>query len=488
MATFSTSKSFGKFAELAAQDLEKQFPNSMKHIDNISIGKATESASGIANAAFKMGNAVKDSGVYINADTTTKSYYANEQRPAVRMEMADEVQQYVADSMDKLQNEGKTAEEAKKAVKDSMKTIMQFDPATKQYVMKSVVKGINDSLITQTQIPYWDIGFMNKIFKQPYTKSFAKEMVSVEGFGNAWADVVAVFKESFEGFGRVSNAAKGTIDMNNSNPVSNETGTIMSEIVNIAVDYETSMEELERAKAAGNWLAPQAMADRERYSKMVLDRLQDALIYFGNAEAGMVGLTGVNAMNDWATAGYTANGDPLTTILTGASTTKGADIVRAFVNMLSDFQAGLKYMPAEIKVACSTAVYKALTSAMYSDQFNPATPIKIISDNFMARGTAEIGGVKKCAFSIIADPMLDADSTFNTVGNGDDILIMTAPSIEGAMGEETGLVISPEPLNSFIVPPLYQRGGYLYTNYRRMGGLIVPIKDCVKVYHGVGVQ
>jgi len=398
-----------------------------------------------------------------------KSYWANTQQQFSRFDINPAAAQAVQDSL-----------VAKKDVLDAVDTYMSFDSATGQLVFRALPKGTKDSLVTGTAIPSWNIGYLQKLFKQPYARSFAKNLVSVESFGNAWADVVGVFKETFEGNARVSNAAQSTFEANASDPITNKSGVILSNIFNIAVDYEVGNEETARAGVAGNFLSGQLIADRPRYADMVINRLQDVIRYFGVPEADVIGLTGVNPIADYAGTSFAA-------IMAGASTTKGADIIKAIYGIVGDFLQGMSYMPTELKINCSTTVFRALTTTLYSDGFNPASPISIISKN-MIGGVQEIDGVKQCSYTITADPMLDADSPYNTVAAGDDLFIITAPSIGSALEDQSGLVISPEPMGRYIVPPMYQRSGYLYTMYTRMGGLITPIKSAVKVYKGVGVQ
>ncbi len=467
----SSTKAFSKVQSLVIGELEKSAPERMKHISDVSIGFSTDSAKGITNPAFKISPSSMSSAIFASCDSVgrPKDYWANTQQQFTRTEMSPAVAQIVRDSI-----------AAKKEVLDAVDTYMAFDSATGQLVFRALPKGTKDSLVTGTAIPSWNIGYLQKIFKQPYARSYAKNLVSVESFGNAWADVVGVFKETFEGNARVSNAAQSTFEANASDPITNKAGVILSNIFNIAVDYEVGNEEVARAGVAGNFLSGHLIADRPRYADMVINRLQDVIRYFGVPEADVIGLTGVNPIVDYTGTSFAA-------IMAGSSTTKGADIIKAVYDIVGNFLQGMSYMPTELKINCSTTVFRALTTTLYSDGFSPASPISIISKN-MIGGVQEIDGVKQCSYSITADPMLDADSPYNTVAAGDDLFIITAPSIGSALEDQTGLVISPEPMGRYIVPPMYQRSGYLYTMYTRMGGLITPIKSAVKVYKGVGVQ
>ena len=476
------AKSFQTFAKKMEQDLSNRFPVVMeKHIEGISIGRRKDSSKG-TTAGFKISPQAMGEAKYAAVtDSAPKSYWSTKQeKPLIRFEAAPAVSAVINERVSDSVAKGMSLADAQKAVKDSTELAMTYDRVERQYVVTPVVKGVNDSILSSTSVPYWNIGFMNKVFKQPYTASFASNLVSVESFGNAWADVVGVFTEAFEGYGRVSNVAKATVEGNNSNPVSNEFGQIYSDIVNIAVDYETSIEENQRAASqAGNFLSGIGIADREKYANMVATRMRDAMWYFGNAESGMLGLL------DVATGGViNYAGTPFSGILAGAFATKGSLITQAMNKLIQDFLYSNKYLPTAIRINCSTAVMRALTTPVYSDVYNPEPPIKTLEGNFQTKNS--LGQVQSCAWSLVADPMLDANTPFNP--NASDLLVMTVPSIASAMGDQQGLVIAPETLSQFVVPPMYQRGGLLYTMYKRIGSIIAPIENTVKVYRGVGVQ
>lgn len=455
-------------------DLDRRYPNIMGNIEGVSIGRNKDTSVG-NTGSFKFGPLLKRSGIFMNADSKVMPYVANELKSAIRIDSPPQVLKYIKDSVDA----GKKEEDIKK----ELNTYMHFDAKSGQYVITPSVKGLSgantDSLIGGTAIPYWNIGFLQKVFKQPFAPSFAKNLVSVEGFGNPWCDAVAVFKASFEGFGRLSNVARGTIEQNNSNPVSSENGLIMTDVVNMAVDFESSIEEQMRGQGQiGNFLSPMAIGDRERYANMVLERMHDALIIFGNAETGTQGLL------DVASGGvipYT--GTPFNDIVEGVSATKGSEITEAMNALIQEFLRENLYMPREIRINVSTYVMKALTATTYSQGFNPSSPMEVIKGRFDAANSIG-GGVQSCSYTLVADPMLDPNTPFNP--NGHDLFIITVPSVSSALEDQHGLVISPEVLKQYIVPPLYQRGGLLYTMYKRVGGIIAPVANTVKVYAGVG--
>lgn len=458
-------KGFEKFAKRFETLVDGRYPNMKANLESINIGVDKH-----------ISPILQKSGVFATQDSKVRSYVASPQLPPlVRIDAPNEVKDFIA--------KAEAAKVTKDSISSKLDTFMYFDKAAGQYVLVPTIKGTKtaDSLIPGMAISPWNVGYMNRVIKQPYTPSFASHLVSVEGFSNPWADVVAVFKAAFEGYGQISRVAKGTIEQNASSPVTSEYGMIASPVFNLSVDYESSIEEQARAAGQpGNFLSPMANGDRERYAKMMLERLRDSLIIFGASEVGFDGLINV------ATGGvvnYT--GTPLNDIVNGASTTKGSDITKAIVGLISEFLRENAYMPKEVKISCSTYVMKALTSTVYSDQYNPDSPMQTIKGRFDVKNDVG-GGLQSIGWTIVADPMLDPNTPFNP--NAYDLFIITVPSVRSALEDQQGLVILPEPLSEFIVPPLYQRGGLLYTMYKRIGSIIAPVENTVRVWGGFGYQ
>ena len=399
------------------------------------------------------------------------------------MKISDSTKAYIDRSMDSLIKSGMNEVNAKKKVQDSLIPMMGYDPAKKQYIMTAVAPSadgkVHDSLLEQTSIPMWNIGWLTRIIKQPFATSHAKNLVSVESFGNAWADVIGLFKESFEGYGKLSTTAKGNVKQSNSNPVTNEASQIVDEVFNISVEYESDVMEDIKAKQTGNFVTGQIKADREKYAMMVLDRMQDALIYYGSKEAGIDGLIDVATVEVYT-------GTPLYDILMGASTTAGSDIVKAMNRLISNFLRENHYMAQELKINVSEYVFQALTQTVYSDVYNPDSPLKILSGNFKGRNELD-GGLVQCKYTIVSDTMCNPNTPFNP--SNYDMCFMTVPKITDALtGVQDSLIIHPELLKSYMVPALWQRTGLLYTMYKRIGGVIAPIQGTVKVVQGLGVQ
>lgn len=455
-----------------------RFPAISRHINAIHIDNSKMSP---------MSADIKSAGLFCAVDSNkcTKEALPAGFQPtdAVVMKISDSAKAYIDRSMDSFIKSGMDEATAKKKVQDSLIPMMGYDPAKKQYIMTAIAPSadgkVHDSLLEQTSIPMWNIGWLTRIIKQPFATSHAKNLVSVESFGNAWADVIGLFKESFEGYGKLSTTAKGNVKQNNSNPVTNEASQIVDEVFNISVEYESDVMEDIKAKQTGNFVTGQIKADREKYAMMVLDRMQDALIYYGSKEAGIDGLIDVATVEVYT-------GTPLYDILMGASTTAGSDIVKAMNRLISNFLRENHYMAQELKINVSEYVFQALTQTVYSDVYNPDSPLKILSGNFKGRNELD-GGLVQCKYTIVSDTMCNPNTPFNP--SNYDMCFMTVPKITDALtGTQDSLIIHPELLKSYMVPALWQRTGLLYTMYKRIGGVIAPIEGTVKVVQGLGVQ
>ena len=459
-------------------EIVDRFPAISKHINAIHIDNSKMSP---------MSADIKSAGLFCAVDSNkcTKEALPAGFQPtdAVVMKISDSAKAYIDRSMDSFIKSGMDEATAKKKVQDSLIPMMGYDPVKKQYIMTAIAPSadgkVHDSLLEQTSIPMWNIGWLTRIIKQPFATSHAKNLVSVESFGNAWADVIGLFKESFEGYGKLSTTAKGNVKQNNSNPVTNEASQIVDEVFNISVEYESDVMEDIKAKQTGNFVTGQIKADREKYAMMVLDRMQDALIYYGSKEAGIDGLIDVATVEVYT-------GTPLYDILMGASSTAGSDIVKAMNRLISNFLRENHYMAQELKINVSEYVFQALTQTVYSDVYNPDSPLKILSGNFKGRNELD-GGLVQCKYTIVSDTMCNPNTPFNP--SNYDMCFMTVPKITDALtGTQDSLIIHPELLKSYMVPALWQRTGLLYTMYKRIGGVIAPIQGTVKVVQGLGIQ
>ena len=180
-------------------------------------------------------------------------------------------------------------------------------------------------------------------------------------------------------------------------------------------------------------------------------------------------------------------GTPLYDILKSPTeTTKGAKIVIAMNNLIGDFMRENHYMARKVVINVSEYVFQALTQTVYSDQFNPASPLQVLTGTFKGRNELD-GGLVQVEYTITSDTMCNPNTPFNP--DSADLMFITVPKIEDALsGTQDSLVIAPELLKSYMVPALWQRTGLLYTMYKRVAGVIAPIEGTVKVVKGFGIQ
>lgn len=460
-------------------DIVGRFPAMSKHIDAIRIEKSSEAP---------LSTDIRSAGLFMQCDSHLSPHEAlprgMEVKPALVTKISDSAKAYIDRSMDSLVKGGMSEADAKKRVQDSLELMMGYDAQNRQYVMcacapKAADGRVHDSLLEQTSIPMWNIGWMTRIIKQPFATSHAKNLVSVESFSNPWADVIGLFKETFEGYGKLSTVAKGNVKQNNSNPVTNEASQIVGEVFNLSIDYESDVMEDIKASQPGNFVTGQIKADRMKYANMVLERMQDALIYYGSKEAGIDGLIDVADVEVYG-------GTPLYDILNGTSANPGSDIVLAMNKLIGDFLRENHYMARELVINVGEHVFQALTQTVYSKQFDPSSPLKVLTGNF--KGQSELdGGLVQCKYTIVSDTMLNPNTPFNPLPY--DVAFMCVPRISDALsGEQGSLIIHPELLKNYTVPALWQRSGLLYTSYKRISGIIAPVEGTVKCVLGLGVQ
>ena len=176
--------SYTKLKTAMENDILNRFPTIAKHINAINIDKNHFSGD-LRSAGFAINT---DSNV-CSKEALPKGYIAQK---AIRTEISDATKAYIDKQMDSLMKSGMSEAEAHKKVQDSLEPVMGYDAKAQQYVIgvRAPVKDSanKDSLLEQTSIPMWNIGWLTKIIKQPFATSHAKNLVSVESFSNPFAD------------------------------------------------------------------------------------------------------------------------------------------------------------------------------------------------------------------------------------------------------------------------------------------------------------
>jgi hypothetical protein len=402
----------------------------------------------------------------------------------------------------KLAKQGVPLDEAKARVADSVPKIGRFDPQSKQYLVEPVLRGVYDSILTGMETPYWNVSRINKIFRRPFLKGQVEHLINKIGVPNIWADLVQIYTESFEGMARVSAAAHTTGEMNTSIAVKNRTGTMLSEIINLVIDYESqSPNEQIVGSQEGNWLTGTVVGDRDAYANFMLEQLMTTLYYFGHPETGFKGLAQIADRDD--AYDYYDSARPTAAYLwdhdgagsgTPVNATVGADLLLMLTHFIADKMEELHFLPVAIKMSCAPVLWKALSFSMTSKLYNQNSPLSIINTSFASQnkvvGTfATNSGTSLWAnFELVPDVMLNPMTPFNQTD--EDLMFITFPTLQSAFdGGVTDLIMAPVPIDKMILPsaPGY-RDGIVRTALKRIGSLLCPIRKTVHVISGMGTN
>lgn len=481
-----SSKPFESFATKAESFLADRYPAMIdKNIGGISIGRNKDAAAGSRGGYRITGSSVQDGGAYLEVPDRILGQEKIKNKEAARETFATRVSDSMRETLINARNEyieaGMKPEDAEKRVRDSIEQLAYFDRKAGQYVMEPVSKRVKDALLPGLAVPYWNVSYMNKVFKQPFIQGIARNLVDVVGVPNVWADALVMYAETFEGYARLSGVAKTNGEFNDSAPVRNRFEMLVSEFVNIVVDFESSFHEGIVAGQPGNFLTPMGIGDREKYARLMTEQLANAMWLFGAPEAGFEGLSQLVAED-------TYSGTPLNAIWNGASATKGALAVTELLKMLGDMQEALSFLPTTVRINVSPTAYKVLKWTMQSDVYNPSSPLKIISSEFgdyeMIESNGFGTGIGK--FQLVSDPFCAPHTPWNTAAS--DLMFITFPTLKSALEPQESVVIAPTAIESFILPNFPNRDGMQRTMLKRIGSLIAPITGTVKIVRGFGVQ
>jgi hypothetical protein len=433
-------------------------------------------------------------------------------RPSIRTNVTEAVtalaRERVRDSM--ARNPQLTLQQAQSSVADALMKVGYFDRSTGQFVFERVKDGkdalsrVKDSVASGLTTPIWDISQLNKIFRQPFTQMYADRLVSKVGVPNIWANLVQVFLETFEGYARLANVARGDGDFNTSVAAKNRTSTIISEMVNLVIDYESPTPADQRLGSQnGNWLSNATIGGRDQYADLMLVQLENLLYYFGDAAAGFDGLIQI-ANRDGTNVLYPASQPPAEYLWQndGAGTgtgpvnqVVGATLLLMLNHMLGERLQSLNFLPVDIVVNCSPILYKALKFSLTSTIYNQNNPLSIINTAFEAegniRGTFVTDSVRgtKANFTLSPDPALMPNTPFNPTA--EDLMFITFPRYQSALegGDMSDLIMAPTAIDSMILPsaPGF-RDGVVRTALKRIGSLIAPVAGTVHVISGMGIN
>ena len=104
--------------------------------------------------------------------------------------------------------------------------------------------------------------------------------------------------------------------------------------------------------------------------------------------------------------------------------------------VIGDFLRENHYMARKVVINVSEYVFQALTQTVYSDVYNPDSPLKILQGSFKGRNELD-GGLVQVSYTIVSDTMLNPSisggeqNPFNPEAK--DYMFITTPTIEDAL-------------------------------------------------------
>jgi hypothetical protein len=487
------------------QLLFDQFPQHFEQglISAIHVGRTKDAAIGTAGG-YKVGSNQQHGAIYL--ELPEKMFLDNvlpkEMKESfILNKVADNVAIWANNKVSELVNQGKTYEEAQDQVRNSIAQIAYYSSKDKKFIAEAVVKGVNDSMLSGLATPYWNVSVIPKIFKQPYLTGYADRLISEMGVPNMWADIIQIFTASYEGAARISNVAHAGLEYNTSIGSKRMVGTMLSELINLVIDYETQGPNEQMIQGQGAWMVGTTLGDQDVFADLMLKILRNTLIYFGHEESGFEGLTQIAIRDDC----YTPYPDDRPTAQylwehdgAGGSApvndTVGADLLLMLNHFIADKVEELHFLPTSVKINCGTDLFKALKYSMLSKQYNQNNPLSIISTAFSSNNkivgtlaTHSMEGIQN-TFEICPDIMLNPNTPFNSLD--EDLMFMTFPSLQSAFEVNnilSDLVMAPVAIKNMILPtaPGF-RDGIVRTAMSRIGSLLCPIRKCVHVVTGMG--
>lgn len=335
--------------------------------------------------------------------------------------------------------------------------------------------GDSGELLAMQTVSPWNASFFPEIYRQPLLYSHARDLVKRKAGTNPWGETQSLQLAAYSGWAQLGSA--GTVAANLKKNVNVQGGMMTSQIINIKIYFNFTVEEMQRAEGGnGSPFAGTLMAEKQRYAQYVLDMITDYLTYYGNSATGTIGLFGVNGETTWT-------GDSLEDI--AADTTdnnKGSTMYSGIAKAVREFMDASYNKFDVVRVAMAPAAYNLLASTPYSNTYDPTSAMKIFMDNFEA-GVTKTGA--KPRIEIYADPLLAANTDFSS--DGLDRLVITAPEVgAGPNDEKQDLLLLGVPLENFTYPVYPNSYDQQHCVLRRFAGVFAPVAQAVKVYTGFG--
>lgn len=499
----SSADRFKSFAAKGAAFLEANFPGQLDATScRIAIGSNKDSAPG-HDAGYRItGMARNVTPLYMELPDHILSRQMIANADAIMggqqftHKLSDSAKDFIQNAIAGVMGKGKTFDEAKKEVYANIPLVGYRDPKTREMVATPFIKGVNDADIVSMQVPFWNITYLNKIFKQPMLTGYAKHLVTEVGVPNVWADAVSIWTQSFEGMARIANVAKTTGQHNINEATKTRTHQMISEFVNMVVDFETSPADQMYSGLSGNPLTAAAIGENEKYARFMLEQLHNALIYFGDGAAGFDGLAQLTVEEQWDDA-------PFEYIYNdGTNQTKGADMLEKLNYLIGGWLEELNFLPTKVRICCSPTMYKCLKWSLTSKVYNQSSPLKFINEAFDQQGNKFMSTtpVKQMdnfqrVYEFCADPMLAATDnnagTINPFNSQDtDLMYVTFPEFHSDMADTglTDVVMAPVAFDNMVLPYFYgnSRDGQGRTMIKRVGSILCPVNGAVKIIRGIG--
>lgn len=335
--------------------------------------------------------------------------------------------------------------------------------------------GDSGELLAMQTVSPWNASFFPEIYRQPLLYSHARDLVKRKTGTNPWGETQSLQLAAYSGWAQLGSA--GTVAANLKKNVNVQGGMMTSQIINIKIYFNFTVEEMQRAEGGnGSPFAGTLMAEKQRYAQYVLDMITDYLTYYGNSATGTIGIFGVNGETTWTD-------DSLEAI--AASTTdnnKGSTMYSGIAKAVREFMDASYNKFDVVRVAMAPAAYNLLASTQYSNTYDPTSAMKIFMDNFEA-GVTKAGS--KPRIEIYADPLLAANTDFSS--DGLDRLVITAPEVgAGPNDEKQDLLLLGVPLENFTYPVYPNSYDQQHCVLRRFAGVFAPVAQAVKVYTGFG--
>lgn len=387
-------------------------------------------------------------------------------------------------------NPGRSHAEAVLDVADSIPLCGTIDPATGNVQMRPFLERINDASIVEAQVPFFRVAYSRQIIRQPFVKGKASTLVMKTRVPNPWADVLSFFTERFEGSARISNVGQSQMVHNINLPVKTGTGQLLSNMVNLMVDWEAVYADQRYGGLHGNFLTSRSLSTQESYADFVLDLLHNILIYFGNPSSNFEGLLQQTVEETWSA-------DSLDDIKNdGSNASQGVAMIKVLYKIFSDLLVSTSFIGYDIAVNCSPQMYSALEFTIGNDQFHLKSPLSIIKKNFtdsdikaMGVSGTQVSTVNdlldRVSFNV--DPMLGPNTPMNPYAT--DLTFIVLRKLKSDNGPSQDTVYAPTAIEKAVVPTVMagNRYGNGKTTFKRIGSIIAPFTGTVKIIRGLGI-